>query len=68
MNDWLLMGSPFPTLAICLSYVYFVKVLGPRIMDGRKPMNLWAVLIVYNFVQVVFNAWLFYEVTERLQC
>jgi hypothetical protein len=26
------------------------------------------VLIVYNFVQVVFNAWLFYEVTERLQC
>jgi hypothetical protein len=66
VNDWLLMRGPFPTLAFCLSYTYFVKVLGPRIMDSRKPMNLQTVLIVYNFVQVVFNAWLFYEVTERL--
>jgi hypothetical protein len=57
------MSSPFPTLAICLSYAYFVKVLGPRIMDNRKPLNLRGVLIVYNFVQVIFSAWLFYEVT-----
>jgi hypothetical protein len=66
VNDWLLMSSPFPSLAICLSYVYFVKVLGPRIMYSRKPMNLQRVMIVYNFIQVMFNAWLFYEVTERL--
>jgi len=66
VNDWLLMSGPFPTLAICLSYAYFVKVLGPRIMENRKPMKLRAVLIVYNFVQVVFSAWLFYEVMERL--
>jgi hypothetical protein len=59
------MSSPFPTLAICLSYAYFVKVLGPRIMDNRKPMNLRGVLIVYNFVQVIFSAWLFYEVTAE---
>lgn len=26
-NDWLLMSSPIPTLAICLSYVYLVKVI-----------------------------------------
>jgi hypothetical protein len=60
------MSSPFPTLAICLSYAYFVKVLGPRIMDSRKPMNLRGVLIVYNFVQVVLSSWLFYEVIENL--
>jgi hypothetical protein len=66
VNDWLLMSSPFPTLAICLSYVYFGKVLGPRIMYSRKPMNLQHVMMVYNFIQVIFNAWLFYEVTERL--
>jgi len=60
------MSGPFPTLAICLSYAYFVKVLGPRIMENRKPMNLRGVLIVYNFVQVAFSACLFYEVTERL--
>ena len=63
MNEWLLMSGPFPTLAICLSYAYLVKVLGPRIMENRKPMNLRAVLIVYNFVQVALSAWLFYEVT-----
>jgi anthranilate/para-aminobenzoate synthase component II len=65
VNDWMLMSGPFPTLAICLSYAYCVKVLGPRIMASRKPMNLRGVLIVYNLVQVVFSAWLFYEVTER---
>jgi len=60
------MSGPFPMLAICLSYAYFAKVLGPRIMENRKPKNLRAVLIVYNCVQVVINARLFYEVTERL--
>lgn len=25
-KDWPLMSSPFPTLAICLTYVYIVKV------------------------------------------
>ena len=62
------MTSPFPTLAICLSYAYFAKVLGPRIMDSRKPMKLKTVLIVYNFVQVVFSAWLFYEVMSTGSC
>jgi hypothetical protein len=62
------MSGPFPTLAICLSYAYFVKVLGPRTMENRKPMDLRAVLIVYNLVQVIFSVWLFYEVTDRLQC
>jgi hypothetical protein len=66
VNDWLLMSSPFPTLAICLIYAYFVKVLGPKIMYSRTPMNLQRVMIVYNFVQVIANAWIFYQVTERL--
>ena len=57
------MSGPFPMLAICLSYAYFVKVLGPRLMENRKSMNLRGVLIVYNFIQVIFSTWLFYEVT-----
>ncbi|CAG9560580.1 unnamed protein product [Danaus chrysippus] len=60
-NPWLLMSSPFPTLLICLSYVYLVKVLGPRFMENRKPYELKNVLIAYNFLQVVFSSWLFYE-------
>ena len=40
-------------------------------MENRKPFQLKNTLIVYNFVQVVFSAWLFYEVhchqTAQLQ-
>ncbi|XP_011643248.1 elongation of very long chain fatty acids protein AAEL008004-like isoform X2 [Pogonomyrmex barbatus] len=60
-TNWLLMSSPFPTLFICLSYVYVVKVLGPKLMENRKPFQLKNTLIVYNFFQVIFSAWLFYE-------
>lgn len=56
------MHSPFPTLFICLSYIYVVKVLGPKLMENRKPFELKKVLIAYNLFQVVFSAWLFYEV------
>jgi hypothetical protein len=29
-DSYPLMGSVWPTVAICFAYVYFVKVLGPR--------------------------------------
>ncbi|XP_060528332.1 elongation of very long chain fatty acids protein 7-like [Cylas formicarius] len=61
VKDWFLMSSPFPTLFMCLTYVYIVKVLGPKLMENRKPMELKNVLIAYNLVQVIFSVWLFYE-------
>ncbi|XP_012288595.1 elongation of very long chain fatty acids protein AAEL008004 [Orussus abietinus] len=61
VNDWFMMSSPFPTLAICLFYAYFVKVLGPTLMENRKPFDLRRVMIFYNLFQVVFSTWLFYE-------
>ncbi|KAK3913334.1 Elongation of very long chain fatty acids protein [Frankliniella fusca] len=64
VKDWFLMSSPFPTLAICLTYVYCVKVLGPRIMANRKPFDLRNVLIAYNAFQVIFSSWLFYEACD----
>ncbi|CAH1100722.1 unnamed protein product [Psylliodes chrysocephalus] len=60
--DWFLMSGPFPTLGICLSYVYIVKVLGPKFMENRKPFNLKNMLIYYNFAQVVFSVWIFYQI------
>ncbi|KAK9871683.1 hypothetical protein WA026_014132 [Henosepilachna vigintioctopunctata] len=60
--NWMLMSSPFYTLGICLSYVYIVKVLGPKLMENRKPFHLQNVLILYNFLQVIFSAWIFYEI------
>ncbi|XP_037956457.1 elongation of very long chain fatty acids protein AAEL008004-like isoform X2 [Teleopsis dalmanni] len=60
-KDWPMMSSPFPTLLVCLTYVYIVKVLGPRLMENRKPFRLQNTLVVYNAIQVIFSAWLFYE-------
>lgn len=31
-------------------------------MENRKPFNLNNILILYNFLQVIFSTWLFYEV------
>ncbi|EEB19470.1 elongation of very long chain fatty acids protein, putative [Pediculus humanus corporis] len=61
-REWLFMSSPLPTLGICLSYVYLVKVLGPKLMENRKPFELRNVLIYYNLFQVLFSIWLFYEI------
>lgn len=65
-TNWFMMSSPFPTLFICLSYVYAVKVLGPKVMENRKPFQLKNALIAYNLFQMMFSAWLFYEVTSML--
>lgn len=61
VNDWFLMSSPLPTLIICLSYSYFVKRLGPKLMENRKPFELRKTMIYYNLFQVIFSSWLFYE-------
>ena len=63
VNDWPMMSSPLPSLGLCLFYAYFSKVLGPRLMAGRQPFNLRKILIVYNFFQTIFSAWIFYEVS-----
>lgn len=42
---------------------FFSQVVGPKLMENRKPFNLRYTLILYNFIQVIFSAWLFYEVS-----
>ncbi|XP_066155616.1 very long chain fatty acid elongase AAEL008004-like [Euwallacea fornicatus] len=61
VKDWFLMSSPLPTLCICITYVYIVKFLGPKLMENRKPFELKKLLIYYNLFQVMFSMWLFYE-------
>lgn len=61
VNQWFMMSSPLPTLLICLSYAYVARVLGPRIMENRKPFDLRKTLLVYNAFQTIFSAWIFYE-------
>lgn len=61
------MSSPLPTILICCTYVYTMKVLGPKLMENRKPFQLQKVLILYNFLQVGISTWLFYEVSAMNQ-
>lgn len=61
-SKFFLMSSPFYTLAICLTYIFIVKVMGPKLMENRKPYKLKNTLIVYNFLQVVFSIYLFLEI------
>lgn len=55
------MSSPVPTLLLCLSYAYFSKSLGPKLMANRKPFQLRHVLVYYNLFQTIFSAWIVYE-------
>ena len=58
------MSSPFPTLALCACYIYFVKVLGPRWMKDRPAYELKSAIIIYNLVQVLFSVYLVYKVRK----
>lgn len=64
VKDWFLMSGPLPTVCICLSYAFIVKIVGPKLMEDRKPFQLRKTLIVYNFLQVLFSSWLFYEAMD----
>lgn len=55
------MASPVPGASIMFGYLYFVLSWGPKHMEHRKPYQLKNLLIVYNFLQVLFSAWLFWE-------
>ena len=62
VDQWPLMNSPLPTVALCSLYFYTVKFLGPWFMKERKPYDLKNTIIVYNFLQVAFSAWLFIKI------
>ncbi len=57
-----LMGSPWPTVGLCLSYVFIVKIWGPHYMRDRKPMDIRSFLIVYNAFQVALSTFIFVNV------
>ena len=65
VNDWSMMSSPFPTMALCVFYAYFSKSLGPRLMANRKPLDLRKILVYYNLFQTIFSTWIFYEVYNK---
>ncbi|XP_061097910.1 ELOVL fatty acid elongase 8a [Conger conger] len=59
-DPWLLVYSPLPVTFIFLCYL-FVLWAGPRFMKHREPVDLKAVLIVYNFTMVCWSAYMVHE-------
>lgn len=60
VTDWPLMQSPWPTLVICLSYVYIVKFAGPSLMKNRQPLDIRWLMVTYNFGMVILSFLVFY--------
>lgn len=61
VKNWPLMSSPLPTIAICVTFAFLSKFVGPRYMENRKPFELRKVIVLYNLAQVVFSSWLVYQ-------
>ncbi len=68
VDGWPLMESPLPTAVICLTYIYVVKVAGPRFMRDREPLDVRKFLIVYNLCQVFFSLYMFVTVSSPPAC
>ncbi|XP_029562307.1 elongation of very long chain fatty acids protein 4 isoform X2 [Salmo trutta] len=60
-DPWLLVYSPMPVAFIFLLYLGVVWA-GPKLMKRREPVDLKAVLIVYNFAMVCLSVYMFHEV------
>lgn len=59
-QDWLLVPTIWPTLAIVTTYLVVI-LGGQRLMKHREPFQLKTPMMVYNFCLVLLNAYIFYE-------
>lgn len=55
MAQYPLMRTPWPIVACCISYLWFVKVIGPSFMQDRKAYELFTFIRVYNLGMVLWN-------------
>ena len=54
------MQSPIPTLILCM--LYFLSVIvGPKLMENRKALDLKYMLIAYNFGLVALSLYIVYQ-------
>lgn len=61
VKDWPLMKDPFAGLCILVGYLYFVKSLGPRLMQDRKPFKLDGIMKIYNILQIFLCGWIVFD-------
>lgn len=61
--DMPLVGTPMPMVVILGVYLLAVKVIGPAVMENRKPINPKSWIVYYNIYQIIANAILCYWVS-----
>jgi len=61
-----LLSSHKTILMILGTYLLFVKVVGPKIMESRKPFDLRGPIKVYNIMQILYNVVMFVFVSDYL--
>ncbi|CAN7945494.1 unnamed protein product [Ixodes hexagonus] len=57
-RGWAMSGNPIPLVVLCVAYVYLVKQWGPKWMSERKPFEIRSLMVAYNLILVVVNAFL----------
>ncbi|KAL6433266.1 hypothetical protein ACFW04_006454 [Cataglyphis niger] len=60
-QDYFLIGSPWPCIALLGFYIYFIYYIGPKFMAKRQPFQLDRILQIYNLSQIIINAIIFYK-------
>ncbi|XP_059143062.1 elongation of very long chain fatty acids protein 7-like [Physella acuta] len=60
VENWFMMGSPIPSLIICLAYFIFVWI-SPSLMKNVKAFEMRNLLVVYNLAMVALSTYTFYE-------
>ncbi|XP_035228822.1 elongation of very long chain fatty acids protein 7-like [Stegodyphus dumicola] len=58
IREKFLLKTITPMITIVSSYVFFVKVIGPAIMEKRKPIDIRRIMIFYNFSLAFFYVYL----------
>ncbi|XP_026729379.1 elongation of very long chain fatty acids protein 7-like [Trichoplusia ni] len=64
VDNWFMMSTPYPMLAITAMYLLFVLKIGPEYMKKRPPFVLKNILVAYNAFQVLASAYLVYLCTK----
>ncbi|XP_028132409.1 elongation of very long chain fatty acids protein 1 [Diabrotica virgifera virgifera] len=62
-HDGYITASPYFLYGFLFTYLFTIKILGPKLMQYRKPYNIKNLLICYNFIQIILNTYIVYEAT-----
>lgn len=63
----LIHDGPWLMITIMITYLVFVRKIGPNLMKSRKPYELRGLLLLYNSAMVLINAFFFVQSIKWLK-